>query len=165
MARRSKASHPGQEGHRLAAIFHCISLVIHASFYTLLEQISMHYWSTFLYIIGAYFYTLLLAAGDTASLIAEDLLVAMYCPLGVIYSNHDGPCLPPRGSVCHGAPPLSLTDGENGPFPLRIQPRLSPGSQQGLCAFYFLFLCILNQPCKQATIGFCMNKNLCSERK
>jgi len=34
----------------------------------------MHYWSTFLYIIGAHFYTLLLAAGDAASLIAEDLL-------------------------------------------------------------------------------------------
>ena len=61
---------------------------------------------------------------------------------------------------CHDAPPLSLTDGDNGPLPLRIQPRLSPGSQQGLCAFYFLFLCILNQPCKQATIGFCMNKNV-----
>jgi len=38
----------------------------------------MHYWSTFLYIIGAHFYTLLLAAGDAASLIAKDLLVAMY---------------------------------------------------------------------------------------
>jgi hypothetical protein len=52
--------------------------VIHASFYTWLEQISMHYRSTFLYIIGAHFYTLLLAAGDAASLFAEDPLVAMY---------------------------------------------------------------------------------------
>jgi hypothetical protein len=32
-------------------------------------------------------------------------------------------------------------------------------TEQGLCAFNFLFLCILNQPCKQATIGFCLNKN------
>jgi hypothetical protein len=34
----------------------------------------MYYWNTFLYIIGTYFYTLLLAVGDAASLIAEDLL-------------------------------------------------------------------------------------------
>jgi cytosine/uracil/thiamine/allantoin permease len=54
--------------------FHCISLVIHASFYTSLEQNSMHYWNTFLYIVGTYIYILLLVAGDAASLIAEDLL-------------------------------------------------------------------------------------------
>jgi len=95
LARCSKALCPGQEGHRLATIFHYISLVIHASFYTLLEQISMHYWSTFLYIIETHFYTLLLAAGDAASLIAEDLLVAMYCPLSGIYSDRDGPCFHP----------------------------------------------------------------------
>ena len=130
---------PGQEGHRLAAIFHCISLVIRAYFYTLFEQISMHCWSTFLYIIGAHFYTLLLAVGDAASLIAEDLLVAMYYPLGGIYSDRDGPCLPPGGIPSRDGPPLSLTDGDDGPFPLRIQPRLSPGSQQGLCAFIFYF--------------------------
>ena len=84
----------------------------------------IHCWNKFLCIIGAHFYTLLLAAGDAASQIAEDLLVAMYCPLGGIYSDRDGPCLPPGGGPCHDAPPLSLTDGDNGPFPLRIQPRI-----------------------------------------
>ena len=78
----------------------------------------MHYWSTFLYIIGAHFYTLLSAAGDAALLIAEGLLVTMYCPLGGIYSDRDGPCLPPGGAPCHDAPPLSLTEGDNDPFPL-----------------------------------------------
>jgi hypothetical protein len=53
IARCSKALCPSQGGHRLAAIFHYISLVIFASFYILLEQISMHYRSTFLYnIVG-----------------------------------------------------------------------------------------------------------------
>jgi hypothetical protein len=99
----------------------------------------MHYWSTFLYIIGAHFYILLLAAGEAASLIAEDLLVTMYFPLGGIYCDHDGPCLPPGGTPCHDTPPLYPTDGDDGPFPLRIQPRLSPRSQQGfMCILFFI---------------------------
>jgi hypothetical protein len=39
-----------------------------------MEQNSIYYWNTFLYIIETYFYTLLLVAVDAASLIAEDLL-------------------------------------------------------------------------------------------
>ena len=60
----------------------------------------MHYWSTFLYIIGAHFYTLLSAAGDAALLIAEGLLVTMYCPLDGINSDCDGPCLPLGDTPC-----------------------------------------------------------------
>jgi hypothetical protein len=38
---------------------HLLHIVSYSCFfYTLLGQISMHYWSTFLYIIGTYFYTL-----------------------------------------------------------------------------------------------------------
>jgi len=44
--------------------------IVGTNFYALPEHISIHYRSTF--------YTLLLAAGDAASLIAKDLLVAMY---------------------------------------------------------------------------------------
>jgi hypothetical protein len=63
--------HSGERGHRLATTFYCVSLVIHVSFYTLFEQFSMHYQKC-LFIL-AHFYTLLLVAGDAASLIAEDL--------------------------------------------------------------------------------------------
>ena len=86
----SKASRPRQEGHRLAVIFHCISLVIHASFYTLLEQISMHHRSTYLYIIGAHFYVLIrfscslapedgVAANEELTMQASTVSYAFFC--------------------------------------------------------------------------------------
>jgi hypothetical protein len=45
------------------------------------------------------------------------------------------------------------------PSPCRSNLAFCLGRSKVLCAFYFLFLCILNQLYKQATIGFCMNKN------
>jgi hypothetical protein len=56
----------------------------------------MQYRSIFLYIIQAHFYTLLLAGGDAASLIAVDLLVAMYVQIaryGCAMNFLSRPCL------------------------------------------------------------------------
>jgi hypothetical protein len=106
----------------------CTALVIRASFYTLFEKKSMHYWSTFLYIIGAHFYTLLLVAGEAASLIAENLLVAMY-------NDRDGPCFhlvaPPATTPLPSTLPMATTTlsacGSNLAFRL--------GRSKVLCAF------------------------------
>jgi hypothetical protein len=99
----------------------------------------MHYWSTFLYIIGAHFYILLLVAGEAASLIVEDLLVAMYCPLGGIY-----PAVPPATTPLPSTLPMVTT----APSPCGSNLAFRLGHSKVLCVFYFLFLCILNQPCK-----------------
>jgi hypothetical protein len=114
----------------LTAILHCISLVIYASFYThwkkyaLLEHISIHYRSTFLYIIVG----------------------CRWSGITNCWGSSGSHVLPPRrhlpgGAPCHDASPLYPTDGDDGPFPLRIQPRLSSGSQQGfMCILFFIFM-------------------------
>jgi hypothetical protein len=67
----------------------------------------MHYQSTFLYIVGTYFYTLLLAAGDVASLLAEDLLTSGHqrrSPASPTQPSHVGSGSAPLATGLHLSP-------------------------------------------------------------
>ena len=132
----------------------------------------IHCWNKFLYIIEAHFYTL------------SEHISIHYCWLQVMRHHYLlkiswWPCtaLSAASTVTATAPAFHLV------APPAMTPLPSPSpmaktapspcgsnlaSRLGHSKVYvhfFLFLCTLNQPCKQATIVFCMNKNLCSREE
>jgi hypothetical protein len=97
----------------------------------------LHYWSTFIYIIGAHFYTLLLAIGEAASLIAEDLLVALYCPPATSTVTVTAPAFHPVAPPAMTPLPSTLPMATTAPSSCGSNLAFRLGRSKVLCTFYF----------------------------